>query len=63
MFNSLFSVIHPLEGLAHYSTIISCIDDLMGKLSSHYLVDKNAKNAAIDAIVEILQAHKDKPQE
>jgi hypothetical protein len=61
MFNQLFqSCVH----LWHFNHIISKIGDLLQEFEKDYLkdydFDKNKKNAAIDAIIQILQEHKDK---
>jgi hypothetical protein len=57
MFNALFLA---CPSIGHFSTVISILENLIGHFSAEYAVDKNAKNAAIDAMIEILQSHKDK---
>ena len=57
MLDKLFA---QCQSLTHFSRLISNLEDVTSMLSADYLKDKDMKNAAIDAIIEILQAHKDK---
>ena len=61
MFNKLFQAIKVGLGLSHYSTIINLLAEMMSLVEEEYVKDKDAKNAAIDALIEILQAHKNTP--
>jgi hypothetical protein len=51
------------EGLeyTHTAGILQQIANLTNIVHAQYMKDENGKNAAIDAICEILQSHKDKP--
>lgn len=60
MFNTLFALIKSKFALSSIQTIASHIDDIVSLFEKEYLNDKDAKNAAIDAVIEILQQHKDK---
>lgn len=60
MFNSLFLLIKSEFALSHIQDISGHIGEILSLFSADYMNDKNAKNAAIDAVIEILQQHKDK---
>jgi hypothetical protein len=47
--------------LTNISFITGRLADIMLLLEQEYVQDKDAKNAAIDAIIKILEDHKDKP--
>lgn len=56
MFDKLFSA---LNGFSHFKTTLQHIENLLDILDENYLKDGgNSKNAAIDSVIEILQAHK-----
>lgn len=57
MFNKLFSY---LVHISNFNTLTQYIENIVEGLESNYLKDQSMKNAAIDSIIEILQAHKDK---
>ena len=58
-FNALFACFAAGSGLERIKYITENLVDVLGHLERDYLRDKDAKNAALDAICEILQAHKD----
>lgn len=60
MFNKLFLALKSAFGLSHYSTIINLLVEMISLVEEEYVKDKDARNAAIDALIEILQEHKDK---
>lgn len=60
MFNALFLLFKTGYGIGHMSEILQSITDILEHFEADYLKDKDAKNAAIDAVIEILQEHKDK---
>lgn len=51
------------EGLeyTHTAGILQQIANITNIVNAQYMKDGDGKNAAIDAICEILQSHKDKP--
>lgn len=59
MFNIIWNGLKNEFGLDVMSNIIIDMRGLVSHFEQDYFVDKNAKNAAIDAIIEILQQHKD----
>jgi len=54
MFNKLFS---SVSGLNSFTSIVTWIQSLIAHLITD-IQDPNLKNEAIDAIIQILQAHK-----
>lgn len=59
MFDALFDLFKPHLSLRHLQEILGLLDTLIDMFEEDYLKDQNAKNAAIDAVVEILQKYKD----
>lgn len=59
MLDFLFKLFKREFALAHSSIILSHIADVIKLIEDEYTQDKNAKNAAIDAIVKIIQDYKD----
>jgi len=55
MFNALFQACKSIFTFNKTSTQVAAIIEMLEK---DYQKDGNAKDAAIDAIIEILQAHK-----
>lgn len=63
MFNALFAILAKgasQASLAGMSVVVTNILSLITLFEKEFAQDKDAKNAAIDSIIEILQAHKDK---
>ena len=59
MFNKLFELVglNGVDGLSTYiKYIMTCVEQHAGS-------DLSLKNALIDSVVDILQAHKTKPEE
>lgn len=56
MFNKLFSMCHSI---VHFQSMMGDITSLLNNFDDAYLKDESLKNAAIDTVIEILQAHKD----
>jgi hypothetical protein len=52
------------EGLeyTHTAGILQQIANITNIVNAQYMKDSDGKNIAIDAICEILQSHKDKPE-
>ncbi len=59
MFNTIFSIFKSAGSLHNLSNVVESITDLLSYFSKEYIKDKDAKNAAIDALIEILKSHKD----
>jgi hypothetical protein len=62
MWNLIFSSVKNISG---FSNIVQAIETLIGFLEVDYLKDGNARDALIDAIIQVLQSHKSnqgKPQ-
>ncbi len=55
MFNKLFNF---CMSIGHFNEVVNNISFLLQKFDEDYTKDANARDAAIDALVEILQAHK-----
>jgi hypothetical protein len=47
-----------MKGMSHFRETIVHVDNLLEMFNAEYTKDGNAKDAAIDSVVEILQAHK-----
>lgn len=58
MFNKLFDLFQKSHALSHMSTICYKIESIIDLFEEEYMKDKNTKDAAIDALIEILQKHK-----
>lgn len=48
-------------GFLHFSNITGGLASLINLIGTDYMKDGNARNAAIDAICQILQSHKTPP--
>jgi hypothetical protein len=60
MFDTIFALFKKdcaFKGVADASSLIVELVELFGE---DYMKDKNAKNAAIDAVIKMLEEHKDK---
>lgn len=55
MFNALFSIFNHIVPM---NATTQGIENILEILESQYVKDGNAKDAAIDAIIQILEAHK-----
>ena len=55
MFNKLFA---SMKNITTFSAFVSELDDVLSRFTENYLKDGDSKDAAIDAVIEILQAHK-----
>jgi hypothetical protein len=60
MFNKLFDLLEKDSGLAHMGEIITSLDGVLSLIGPAYLKDGDMRDAAIDALIEILQEHKTK---
>jgi hypothetical protein len=60
MFNTIWNSLKEECGLSEMVSIIHGIKQFTEYFNQDYFADKDAKNAAIDAICQILQEHKDK---
>lgn len=56
MFDDLF---HSMNGVQKFYDILHGIKYLNDNLQEEFLKEKDCKNAAIEAIVKILESHKD----
>ena len=59
MLESLMSLLSAEAGMMQSSNIITSIASLVSMVNENVLKDGVTKNAAIDTLVQILQAHKD----
>ena len=55
MFNALFAI---FKHIIPFNATNQSIENILETLESQYIKDGKAKDAAIDVIIEILQAHK-----
>ncbi len=60
MLDNLLKMIKDERGIGHMGEILAQVERLALYLGEDYLKDKNMKNAALDAICQILQDQKDK---
>jgi len=60
MLDALFNLLKNQAGIGHLSSILATIEQLVDNVGVDYLKDGNARDAAIDAIVQILLSHKTK---
>jgi RNA binding exosome subunit len=63
MLDKIKSLFKPEYQFSHMSALVGYIGNVISVLSENYTKDKDSKNAAIDAICELLQAHKDQPEQ
>lgn len=59
MLDKLFLLMQKDEALTAVKDIIINLEDIVEKFTDSYLKDKDTKNAAIDAVIAILETHKD----
>ncbi len=45
-------------GSGHFSSMITSLEDLIAHFESDFVVDGNARNAAIDTLIQFLQSQK-----
>lgn len=55
MFNKLFAAFGHYAPFGH---AVELLNNLLDHFECDYIKDKNSKDAAIDAVIEILQQHK-----
>jgi hypothetical protein len=64
MFNTLFQLISKsilnVAPMSHFANVITALEEVISLIGPSYVKDGNARDAAIDAIIEILQEHKTK---
>lgn len=60
MFNKLFSLFKSSTAISHIANIADMVDNMVQLFEKEFAADKDAKNAAIDSIIQILQEHKNK---
>lgn len=60
MFDKLFDLFLPENRMIAMYNLASSLRSLINLFDEEYLKDKDSKNAAIDAIIAILEKHKDK---
>jgi len=59
MFNAVWNALKDGYGLPYMASLLTDLGTLVAHFEADYFKDKDAKNAAIDAICEVLQQHKD----
>ena len=59
MLDKLFALFKTIP-LSHMSGICSAIHFMMDLFAKEFSEDKDARNAAIDSVIEILNSYKDK---
>lgn len=62
MLDFLFSLFKKPFALTHVSLITGHLSDIVGILEEEYMHDANLKNAAIDTVIKMLEAHKTPPE-
>lgn len=58
MFEKLLEYMKPIEFITHTRKLSSILEDLFELYEEEYFKDKNAKDAAIDSVIEMLQKYK-----
>jgi hypothetical protein len=58
MFDKLFAFFKDEVSLAHMGSLLSTVEALLQHFGTDYIKDGNAYNAAIDAVIEVLQSQK-----
>jgi len=59
MFNKLFTF---CMSIGHFNEVVTYLSYVLDKFDGDYTKDSNARDSAIDAIIEILQAQKTNKQ-
>lgn len=62
MLDQIFSLFKKQYQLGHMSALMGHISNVINIFHQDFLKDADAKNAAIDALCELLQQHKDQPE-
>lgn len=60
MFDFITSLFKKRFALGNISLISGHLSDIVSLFDHEYLEDKNTRNAAIDAVIKILEDYKDK---
>jgi hypothetical protein len=58
MLEAIWTSLKAGVGFMHFTSIMTTLGDLLAHFEDDYVKDQNARNAAIDAIIEILQKEK-----
>lgn len=59
MLNTLFELFKKEAAVSNIKCILESIAEIMANFDEEYFKDKNAKNAAIDCVIQILQKYKE----
>ncbi len=59
MFDLIHSCFKDQYKFSHFAALINHMSNVIGIVQTEYTKDKDAKNAAIDALCQILQGMKD----
>ena len=59
MFNTIWHALRDEFGMPEMESIMSAVKELTSHFTEDYFKDQNAVNAAIDAVCQLLQDHKD----
>jgi|HubBroStandDraft_2_1064218.scaffolds.fasta_scaffold00031_50 hypothetical protein len=60
MFDTIFKLFNKEKSFEGIRRAAGLVEDLVELFEEEYLKDKNTKNAAIDAVIQMLEEHKDK---
>jgi len=60
MFNALFDLFMKKSSVCYMANTVGMIGNLLELFEQEFDEDKDARNAAIDAVIQILENHKNK---
>ena len=61
-FSIIYEAIKSEFGFTHYADIMNALSCIIDLLAEDYVKDGNMRDAALDALIEVLQSHKSKKE-
>lgn len=58
MFDTMFNALKSETGIAHKASLMNAINQLLAHFGDDYVKDANVRDAAIDALCDILKSQK-----
>lgn len=58
MFSTILAAITKADQIEHFSSMLQSLGEVAAHLEADYLKDGNLRDAAIDALCQLLQQHK-----
>lgn len=63
MLNELYSIFHVIKSKMGFVNAVATVEQIVQLFEVEFKEDHNARNAAIDCVIKLLETHKVKPAE